>query len=358
MTVDVELVVAVHSASRPVERAVTSILACPRAGAIVVVHNTDPEPIRTRLGALMQDPRLKLLELHDGVHSPAGPFNHGLDAAAAPFVGKVDSDDELAPDAVEGWLALQERWDADVVIAREQDASTGAFSPTPPVRVPLHDTLDGGRDRLSYRVAVRGIHRRERFPRLRFTPGLVSGEDIAFATELWFTPCVRVFDAHGAPYRVYADAVDRVTADVRDLADDFAFLDVQETCMRRLRLTRGQVRGIVLKTVRIHVFSALENRPRGWWSAARRAELADIVRRVVGVMPDAVRQLSVTDRTLLDAMVAPDAPTGGLYDLIAQRRNRRALRNVFTRSPLAALRREAPLRLAVASYLRVHGTRR
>ena len=46
----VQVVIAIHRYERPIERAVASVVEGNATnGAIVVVHNIDPEPIRQRL---------------------------------------------------------------------------------------------------------------------------------------------------------------------------------------------------------------------------------------------------------------------------------------------------------------------
>ncbi len=69
----------------------------------VVAHDLDADAVRTRLGALADDPRVRLAEHRDGLRRPAGPFNHGLDLATAAFVSVMGSDDELEPHAIDSW---------------------------------------------------------------------------------------------------------------------------------------------------------------------------------------------------------------------------------------------------------------
>lgn len=131
----VDVVIAVHSAERPVARAAGSVLSGTEAPVrvTVVAHNIDPEIIRGRLGELADHPQLRLIELADGIHSPAGPMNLGFERAEAPFVALLGSDDELAPGAIDSWLALQRETNAEAVLARIRLAN-GAVDPYPPVR--------------------------------------------------------------------------------------------------------------------------------------------------------------------------------------------------------------------------------
>src|SRR5699024_6411935 len=107
---EVDVVVAVHTPERRVERAVLSVVLTEAPVRVTVVcHGTPLEPIAERLGVLAEDPRVRLLPFTDGVPSPAGPFNAGLDAATAPWVSVLGSDDVLEVGAIDSWLALAGR---------------------------------------------------------------------------------------------------------------------------------------------------------------------------------------------------------------------------------------------------------
>ncbi len=105
----VDVTIAVHSSTRPIARAVASVIDHTSAAVRVnvVAHNIDPEIIRENLGAYASDPRVRLLSLHDGIPSPAGPMNHGFANSTAPFISVIGSDDELAPGAIDSWLSVQ-----------------------------------------------------------------------------------------------------------------------------------------------------------------------------------------------------------------------------------------------------------
>ncbi|MGO1934524.1 MAG: glycosyltransferase, partial [Cellulosimicrobium funkei] len=135
---EVDVVVAVHDARRPVARAAASVLDHQdvRVRLTVVCHNIDRARIADGLGSGILDEvggRVRLLELHDGIPSPAGPFNLGLDHAEAPFVGIMGSDDWLEEGALASWLALARATGAEAVVPRLRHAS-GSRVPTPPAR--------------------------------------------------------------------------------------------------------------------------------------------------------------------------------------------------------------------------------
>lgn len=177
----VDVVIAVHTPERPIERAVASVLEneCD-VRVLVVVHNTEVDPIRDRLGVLAADPRVRLLEFNDGVKSPAGPMNYGFDQASAPWVSLVGSDDALEPGALNQWLALAEKHQAGVVIAPIRFNHGAVFS-YPPVRpgwlFGRERVCDPVLDRLSYRVAPLGLISREALADYRLETGLATGED-------------------------------------------------------------------------------------------------------------------------------------------------------------------------------------
>src|SRR5690606_20002949 len=118
----VDVVIAVHTDERPIDRAVRSVLANAAPVRVTVVcHHVPAERIAARLGSLPDDARargheVRLVEHDDGVPSPAGPFNEGLDLAEAEYVALLGSDDRFAPGAVDSWLVLAEETRADAVI--------------------------------------------------------------------------------------------------------------------------------------------------------------------------------------------------------------------------------------------------
>src|SRR5262249_44697008 len=130
----VDVVIAVHQETRPIERAVSSVLtsAPPGTTAIVVCHGIPADPVARRLTDVAGG-KVEVLAHDDGVPSPAGPFNAGLDAAKARFVSVMGSDDFLQPGALRNWAALAKRTNADAVAARVKHQAGGLVR-TPPTR--------------------------------------------------------------------------------------------------------------------------------------------------------------------------------------------------------------------------------
>lgn len=354
---EVDVVIACHDPRRRVGRAARSVLADPRVRTriTVVSHNTDRAGMLEALGRddVQADERVRVLELHDGIRSPAGPFNLGIAEATAPYVSVMGSDDWLEPGAVASWLRLARASRASAVVPRLRHAG-GSVVPTPVARPGRRSALDPVRDRLAYRSAPLGLVARSEVDRLglRMTAGLASGEDIAFSTRLWFFGHDAVLDRKGPAYVVGDDAESRVTFTPRGIVDEFGFLDglVAEPWFAELPL--GARQALVTKILRVHVFGAVLNRPDpGWWVPAERAALRDVATTLLAIAPAGCAPLAVADRRLLDAVLDPDVPAGALVRLATARRRFGTPATLVPRDARRLLHREAPLRFMAASVL-------
>ncbi|KQT95857.1 glycosyltransferase family 2 protein [Sanguibacter sp. Leaf3] len=355
----VDVVIAVHTAQRPVARAVASVLDCRAPVRVTVVaHHVEPALIEANLAPVDVPDRssVRVLALSDGTRSPAGPFNRGLDAATAPFVAVMGSDDRLEPGALDSWVALQRRTGAAVVIARlahAAGAGAGKTVPTPPAR-PFRSTgLDGVLDRLSYRSAPLGLVERATLDSLglRFTPGLEVGEDVEVVTRLWFSGAPIAFDRRGPAYLVQDDAGDRITHVSRPVADELEFVRrlVAADWFRGYTVRQRAAAGV--KLLRIHVFGVLGNRDESFWDAAEREELALVAQAVLQAAPGCERVMSHADRAVLDAVVDPAVPGADLLARARARRRHGRPATLVPRDLRMILAREAPLRLMASSVL-------
>lgn len=343
----VDAVIAVHSSTRPIRRAVASIVEHTEAQVrvSVVAHNIDPGVIRANLEEYAEHPRVRLLELRDDIHSPAGPMNHGLDLATARFVTVMGSDDRLAPGAIDSWLALQTQTGASTVIARIR-IGEHRTDPYPPVRMGRRQrALDPVKDRLAYRSAPLGLVDRERFPDLRFTEGLPSGEDLAYTATLWFTGHDIAYDLHGPAYLVHEDAEDRVTFAPRSVAEDFAFLDAIERLPWFGGLgSRGRT-ALAVKIMRVHFFDALLARLRSAEGLrVHRDALVLIIDRLEGWAPRCIALLARADRRVIDELRAEQPNDARILHLLDARWNYRSVNGALPDNPLLALHRQAPMR--------------
>lgn len=350
----IDVIIAVHSARRPISRAVASVIDHTEAAVRVnvIAHNIDPDIILANLGEYAAHPNVRLLSLRDDIPSPAGPMNLGLDRATGRFVSVMGSDDELAPGALDSWLARQRATGATTVLAKIHITSRG-MDPYPPVRMGRRrQRLDAVKDRLAYRSAPLGLIDRARFPNLRFTAGLPSGEDLAYSATLWFTGENITYDMDGPPYRVHDDAGDRVTFSTRTVAADFAFLDALEETPWFEGLSKRERTALAVKLVRVHFFDAVLARAKtAEGIAPHRDDLREVIERLSGWSPQAVRLLALVDRDVVDEVLSAEPDDARVLRLLGKRWAYRSPAALLPRNPLLALHRQAPLRTLAAGVL-------
>lgn len=359
----VDVVIACHTPTRPVGRAVASVLDGngEHAGVVLVAHGIPGAQLEEVLEPRHRG-RVRVLEHHAGVRSPAGPFNAGMRAAQGEFVSLLGSDDQLLPGAVASWLALADGRpggrEVDCVISRLALGEPDRVVPTPPVRPWLRrgQAADLVKDRLSYRSAPLGLVRRATRECLgaELVEGLVVGDDVPYVTRLWAETTVLV-DRDGPPYLVGEDAGDRITLEARPIAQELAFV--------RHLLRQSWFRGyaedvrtaVATKLLRIHVFGAVLYRPDpGWWTARERADLAAVVTEVLATAPRAARPLSRADHDLLVAALDDQVPAQRLVALARARRRHGRPRTLIPASWSAALHPEAPVPFMAASLAARH----
>lgn len=346
----VDVTIPVHSAVRPIARAVSSILDHTRTSVRVnvVAHNIDRDVIADNLGSYATHPCVRLLSLDDGIHSPAGPMNHGIAHSDAPFLAVMGSDDELAPGALDSWLGLQRKTGATTVLARVDLGDR--IDPYPPVRRGRRTKrLNARKDRLAYRSAPLGLIDRRHFGDLRFTEGLASGEDLAYSATLWFTGANLAYDLAGPPYVVNSDAHDRVTFSPRPVADDFRFLDAIEATPWFAALGRRAGQALAIKLLRVHFFDAVLARVNSEDGiAAHREGLNTIVDRLDGTFPGVLGLLARADHQVIAELRSPDPDPHVIRALLSARWNYRSVAALVPRNPLLLLHRQAPLRTLYA----------
>lgn len=349
----VDVIVAVHTSSRPIARAVASVVdhTVAPVRVTVVAHNIAREIIRQNLGRFADDERVRLLHLQDGIASPSGPLNHGLGQASARYFAVMGSDDEFEPGAIDSWLSLAKRSGAAVVISRIRH-TTGRVESSPAARPFRRQRLDAVKDRLAYRSAPLGLIQRERFGELRFVEGLRSGEDLPYVVRLWFSGARVAFDRRGPAYLVHDDEDDRVTFTPRPITEDFAFLDHVVDDPNFADLSSRQREALAVKFIRTHLFDAVLNRsadPR--WSEEERADIAAVAHRIIELAPRSTRLLSRVDRKLLDAILTAATPADVAIALVHKRSNYATFAALLPSNPLYALHAQAPLRTLAAGFL-------
>lgn len=345
----IEAVVCVHNVTRPVERATASALrnATPLR-VTVVVHNTDTAAVRSRLGSLVDDPRVRVLELRDGVRSPANAFNFAIDNASGEFLSLIGSDDELADGALDAWVSLADRSSADVVVAPIRRVGAGAV-PSPRVRAGRTTALDGDRDRLFERVAPLGLVRLSRFPSLRFQEGLPRGVDQVYGLHLWFSGAAVAFDPTTPAYLEWSDQTDRVTTAGGPLADDFGYLDAFERDEVFLGMSPAARRAVAARIIRVYLIGGVARRvTESGLSDRDRACLLDTLRRLEGWAPGVKGILALRDRRALITALDPASTAQTLRAAIGDRSRYLTPSALLTVNPLRLLHRHAPFRSLLA----------
>ena len=359
----VDVIIAVHTPDRPIERAVASLVAGglstepgrqDRMRINVVCHNTDVEPIRQRVLPEHRE-LVRFLHCADGIMSAAGPFNLGIAEATGTWVSIMGSDDSVEPGALAAWLAAANsaRLGSDVLLAPMAHAGGGSIH-TPVVRRTRTTNLDPVADRLTYRTAPLGLMRLSlvRTLGLSFPTRYATGEDQSFSARLWFSGA-RIGYGRGLPrYLVHDDAVSRVTATRRSVSEDLAFATDLVESDWFAGLGDAQRSAIVTKIIRVHVFShVLMRAEAGQWADLEAAEMAGAVRRLLFAAPRAARPLSIADRALLDAVSRKESSPATMTRLAALRRTFSNPRTWFPRDLSQIFHPEAPLRFMSASAL-------
>jgi len=348
----VDVVIPVHTDRRPIARATASVLASVSVATrvSVVCHNVTRERIAAALGTWVEDPRVRLISLEDGLMSPAGPLNAGLDAATGEFTALLGSDDEYEPGAVDAWVAVARRDGADVVIPPLR-SSPGATTKSPPTRPFRTRNLDGVRDRLAYRTVQLGLVSRRRFGDVRMTPGLRTGEDVIQGSSLWYSGA-RISLARRAPgYLINHDDPESRTSTVeKPAAESLSYLDAVLAPEHISTLTPAQRESFAVKMLRTDVMDILAASLRVGAPPADLAALSDGVRRILAAAPTAAGIVSRREARILSELLGPADP-GRLAAEHAVRYDYRRPSNVLPASNLRLLHREAPPRFLAAIAL-------
>lgn len=359
----VDVVVALHDLGRPVARTVRSVVAevpgtpgtadaVPGGGRVrvtVACHELDAVDVAAVLPAELA-PVVRLLEVRDGLGSPSGPYNAGIDAATAPYVTIIGSDDLVEPGALLAWYDRAEDSGAEVVLARMR-MQGGAPINTPRVRPRRTARLDPVKDRMAYRTAPLGLLRRAALADLglRLDEGMTVGGDIALTVRLWHL-AERVDIAWSDPaYVVGVDAQSRVTTTVRPLAVSLAPYTSLLGRSWFPDLPLAYRRAVAIKVLRIHVLDNVARRAtEDAWAAGEPEYLREVVGALVAVAPRTLRPFSAADRLVLDACLDPASTPRSLVAAAAARARAGRLARLLPPGVVGALDRESTLRYYAA----------
>lgn len=351
MTADVDILIPIHSASRPVARAVSSVLDGSTADirVLVIAHGVDPDAIRNALGGYSTHPSVSVVPFVDGIPSPAGPLTHGLELVTASWFAKLDSDDTFATGSVDSWLRTASATGADIVLPRMRVMPSRRHYPTPPRR-PFRRVLDPVRDRIAYRTSTMGLMRASLRETARPTGGVPTGEDIAPSLRLWFGNNRIVRASSAADYLVGESAGDRVTAAASTAAAQLAFVAPLLADPMWFRFSQAEAIAAVIKVLRVHVLGALSRQPE-LYDEASIDLVAAAARQVASMAPNASGLLSRFDLRLLDALCAATSDVKAVRAAAIERRKYLRLDALLTTKLSGSFRREAPIRYLAASTL-------
>lgn len=348
----VDVVIAIHTPERNLDRSLRSVVQGngDSAHAIVVCHNVAVETILATIPRELAQ-RAEFIEYADGHASPAGPFNAGITASRAPWVSVLGSDDSLDDGAVDHWLVRAAEECADAVIARVVRGPHRSLVRSPPTRPFKRSAADLTRDRLAYRSAPLGLISRAVIDRLdlEFTPGLLTGEDLAFSTKLWAAGRV-VYAGPGPGYVEHSDALSRVSSSPRPVIDDLCGVRLLVQAEWFLSMGPTRRRAVVVKLLRRQVMDAVAKRRDGW-SDSDRTALASVVRDLLSAAPDAIELLSIRERRVIDLVLDPETTPTTLQRRHLEAGTRARPTALLTRNPVHALNSQAPLRYGIAALL-------
>lgn len=342
----IEVVIAVHATTRPIRRAVESVLAAGTdAAALVVAHGLPPEHIESLLAGLLEDGRVRVVGFSDGIRSPAGPFNHGLGLARAEFVTVLGSDDRFEAGALDAALARvrADRADAVIIPIRLLDVFRVR---TPLTRGGRTRDLDPVKDRLFGRTAPLAVVRRTIVDELApvFDPAFATGEDLEFGARLWSTASISYRHLDPA-YVIGIDADDRVTQGDVDLRRGLGAAGALAEKPWVAALPERTRRALAVKIARVSVLGGVVARAAddAPWASEEIDVLVETRRRWLAHAPSAETVFPIADRWVLD-VCRPGVDEGALRRAVSRRSAAGIVTRNVTRNPFVAFGRESVLR--------------
>lgn len=297
----VQIVIPVHTLDRPIRRAVSSVLADPQSGVIVVAHNIEPATLD-----VPDDQRLTFVELTGDRGRPGAAFDAGIAAATAEWVGIMGSDDWFDPGALRAMRHRGEHDRAAIVLAplAYQGGARG-FVP----QTMRRKKLRAARDRLFYRTAPLGLIRTRIMQRAEYRFGSVFpvGSDVFVGARLWTRGHSISFDPLAPAYVVGADARTRTTTTPRPLAEHgAAWLAIWDEPWLAGWDARTR-EALAVKIMRVHVLGAVTARPRtADWADGDFAWLASLAARIRSECPHVLRSFRAASVDTLNALLAAD----------------------------------------------------
>lgn len=350
----VDVIVPAHDPSRPVDRPVGSVLENADVVVTVVAHNCGAEPISARLQALADDPRVRVIELNDGIRSPAGPMNHGIANTDNPWLAVLGSDDSLAPGALDSWRAQAQRHDAEVVLA--QRSFDGVFRESMRRRPLRRHRLDVVADGVFYATAPLGLLSRAAVKRsgARMTEGLPTGEDLGFSLALYANARGIEYGGRDAAYQVHSDQAERATTTARPLAALIAAPALAAESGVIEAMAPRLATAAAVAVLRVHVLAQLKPEVVKAAENSELQTLAECVQRLGGPGLARFGALSMREHRLTGAAASGDRLR--ILGVLTEPVSRRA--TWLTANPTRLLAPEAPLNWLISRTITARVSRR
>lgn len=360
----VDVVVPIHDPRRNFERMVRSALYEQKSAVrvIAVLHNLTADQkhqVIDRLRAVGEvetatdanaNEGIRILVLDDGIPGPAAPFNLGLSAAESPWVSKGDSDDELAPGAIDHWVGIGEQTNADAVLARITDP-TGVPAATPPMRNPRRTLLDPMKDRLYYRSSPMGLIRRQAIVDLglEMATNAQTGEDIAFLAPL-FSKGVIASGIDGPGYLELDDAPTRATTTLRPISEDFKGVLAALEPKTIGQLSKKQRDALGTKLLRRDAKEIISKRLHdAEISAEDGLEIGRVIADILRSCPSALGNVSAADLVMLQKATHNSSDVAALTEALDAAQDYRSWKAIRPARLINFFSAQAPLRYHLAS---------
>ncbi len=308
----VSVVIPVHTVERPIRQAVASVIgqSAPGTEVIVVCHNVSAGAIQGKLVGL-DSTRYSLLELHDGIPSPAGPLNLGVESAQTDYVTVLGSDDIYEAHVFDSWRKELAKYPSEILVGQFKVDGVGrVLAPAP--RVGRFRDLDAAKDLLYTRTPQLAVLFRSDliqhsdFP--GFTPGARNGEDIALSAFLWSVPSSISYSRCSDGFVVGRTANNRVTAvplSVAELLSPVLFTLEQPWLSDAAPSHRT---ALALKLTTNHVLGILRGRMHsGPFLPDDLAHCREALLRIENLSPGYSGRLTRRDYSLVSAVLNDDA---------------------------------------------------
>ncbi|MGI5951934.1 MAG: glycosyltransferase family 2 protein [Brooklawnia sp.] len=340
----IDVVVPAHDPDRPLTRAVGSALRNSEVRVSVVAHNCGSAAIAASLGELADDPRVRVLEFNDGIGSPAGPVNFGIQQATGPWISRLDSDDELFDGALDSWRAQATSYKAEIVLA--QRVIDQKYHESLRRRAWRRHRLSLVGDGVFYATAPFGLMARAAIERsaAAMTVGLPTGEDLRFTLALYSQARGIELGARQAAYILHTDQAVRATTVARPLRELIGAAADAAASPQFTELQGSTKRAAATAITRVHVLARLSVAGVQQADDDELAMLAECIQNLGGT---GLRRLGALSRHEFALCLA--AAQGSRSDLIREcgqpidRQDR-----WLTQQPSRLLGADAPLRWALS----------